>query len=395
MTPATTAGQCTEAYLQPVEEVALALGTDAARGLSGEEAAARLERHGPNALPETGRRGPLRRLLAQFHSPLIYVLMVSAVVTAVLGERVDAAVILAVVVVNAAVGFAQESRAEKALAALAALTQTSATVVRDGVPVRVPAAGLVRGALVALAAGDKVPADLRLVRVEELAVDESALTGESVPVVKETRTRRARAGLADRRNMAYSGTLVTAGRGAGLVVATGADTAIGGIHRMVGAATPLQTPLTRKIAHFSRLVTAAILGLAAVTLGIGLARGLPAGEMLTAAVALAVGAIPEGLPAVVTITLAFGVARMVRHGAIVRHLPAVETLGSTTVICTDKTGTLTENQMTVTAVAAGGRVYQVTGTGYAPVGDVRADGRPVDVAAHPALLACLTAGLAC
>ncbi|MFD0899223.1 HAD-IC family P-type ATPase [Actinomadura sediminis] len=375
-------------------QVAEELGTDTERGLRSAEAAARLERYGPNTLPPARRRGPVARFMMQFNSPLIYVLLVSALITALLGEHVDAAVILGVVLVNAVVGFVQESRAEAALAALAALTETVTTVVRDGGAMRLPSRELVRGDLVLLEAGDRAPADLRLLRTSELKMDESALTGESAAVTKDP----AAVGdvvLGDRSSMAYSGTFATYGQGAGIVTATGADTEIGLVHRLVGQATSVRTPLTRKIARFSKLVTIAILGLAAVTFAVGTLRGEPAAEMLTAAVALAVGAIPEGLPAVVTVTLAFGVARMVRRNAIVRHLPAVETLGGTTVICTDKTGTLTENQMTVTAVAAGGRLYEVTGAGYAPHGDVLLDGAPVRAGEHPVLMECLLAGAAC
>jgi cation-transporting ATPase F len=381
-------------YRRPAEDVVRDLGGDASRGLTAAEAAARLEREGPNTLPAARGRGPLLRFLLQFNSPLIYVLLAAAAVTALVGEHVDALVILGVVIVNAVVGFVQESRAERALTALAAMARTTAVAVRDGAPVRVPAADLVRGDLVALEAGDKVPADLRLLRTDELAVDESALTGESAPVAKDP-APLPEVALGDRAAMAFSGTLVAAGRGAGLVVATGADTELGGINRLVQGTAAVRTPLTRKIAHFSRVVTVAILVLAAATFAIGVLRGRGATEMLTAAVALAVGAIPEGLPAVVTITLALGVARMVRRGAIVRHLPAVETLGGTTVICTDKTGTLTQNQMTVTAISAGGRDYTLTGTGYAPHGTVEHDGRAVDLAEHPALRETLAAGLGC
>ncbi len=381
-------------YRRPAEDVVRDLGGDASRGLTAAEAAARLERDGPNTLPAARGRGPLLRFLLQFNSPLIYVLLAAAAVTALVGEHVDALVILGVVIVNAVVGFVQESRAERALTALAAMARTTAVAVRDGAPVKVPAAELVRGDLVVLEAGDKVPADLRLLRTDELTVDESALTGESAPVAKDP-AALPEVALADRTAMAFSGTLATAGRGAGLVVATGADTELGGINRLVQSTAAVQTPLTRKIAQFSRVVTVAILVLAAVTFAIGVLRGRGATEMLTAAVALAVGAIPEGLPAVVTITLALGVARMVRRGAIVRHLPAVETLGGTTVICTDKTGTLTQNQMTVTAVSAGGRDYTLTGTGYAPRGTVELDGRTIDAADHPALRETLLAGLGC
>lgn len=381
-------------YRRPAEDVVRDLGGDPTRGLTSGEARARLERDGPNALPAARGRGPVTRFLLQFNSPLIYVLLAAAAVTALLGEHVDAVVILGVVIVNAVVGFVQESRAEKALTALAALTRTSATVVRDGTPRRVAADDLVRGDLVELDAGDKVPADLRLLRTDELAVDESALTGESLPVAKDP-AALPEVALADRTAMAFSGTLVTGGRAAGLVVATGADTELGGIHRLMHTTASVQTPLTRKITQFSKIVTVAILALAALTFAVGVLRGRGAAEMLTAAVALAVGAIPEGLPAIVTITLALGVARMVRRGAIVRHLPAVETLGSTTVICTDKTGTLTQNQMTVTAVTAGGLDYTLTGTGYAPTGEILHDGRPVDLAGHPVLREVLRAGLGC
>ncbi len=375
-------------YQRTAAEVAHDLGTGLDQGLGSGEAAARLVRHGPNVLPAARRRGPVLRFALQFHSPLIYVLLVSAVITAVLGEHVDASVILGVVIVNAIVGFVQEARAERALTALAALTRTVATAVRDGRPARVPSDDLVPGDVVVLEAGDKIPADLRLVRVAELKVDESALTGESAPVTKAPDPLMREAALADRRNMAYSGTFATYGTGTGIVTATGPDTEIGLVHRLVDQATAVQTPLTRKLAHFSRVVTVVILGLAAVTFGVGVLRGEPAADMLTAAVALAVGAIPEGLPALVTITLAFGVARMVRRNAIVRHLPAVETLGSVTVICTDKTGTLTRNQMTVTGIAAAGRLYEVTGTGYAPDGEIVP-------AADPVARECLLAGLAC
>ncbi|SEG88064.1 cation-transporting ATPase F [Thermomonospora echinospora] len=381
-------------YRRAAAEIVEELGGDAERGLGDAQAADRLARLGPNELPAARRRGPLLRFLLQFHNPLIYVLLVSALVTALLGEHVDAVVILGVVLANAVVGFAQESRAEQALAALAAMARTSATVVRDGRRLRVPSADIVVGDLVVVEAGDKVPADLRLVAVSELRVDESALTGESAPVAKDPAPLE-EVGLADRRNMAYSGTFATAGQGSGIVVAVGGRTELGLIHRLVGRTAGVQTPLTRKIARFGRVVTVAILALAALTFLIGVLRGRPVAEMLTAAVALAVGAIPEGLPAVVTVTLALGVARMVRRHSIVRRLPAVETLGSTTVICTDKTGTLTHNEMTVTQVAADGRVYEVTGTGYAPEGSIAHAGGPARPGDHPVLHACLTAGLAC
>ena len=378
-----------------VHEVLLLLETDVDRGLTAEEASDRLGRYGPNELPRLRRQGPIVRFLIQFHHPLVYVLLAAAATTALLGESVDASVILGVVVANAIIGFVQEARAESALEALVGMVRTEATVVRDGQRHRIGSAELVPGDVVLLEAGDKVPADVRLTEVRDLQVDESALTGESVPVAKAAIELPPDTVVADRQNMAYSGTLVTYGRAQSVVVATGAETEIGEIHRLVGAAAGVDTPLTRKIASFSRLLTVAILGLAGLAFLIGVARGEPPADMVTAAVALAVGAIPEGLPAVVTITLAIGVSRMARRHAIIRKLPAVETLGSTTVICTDKTGTLTQNQMTVTVVVSGGVRYEATGIGYSPDGQVLHAGVPVDLAERGAPADVLLAGLLC
>jgi cation-transporting ATPase F len=286
-------------YAVAETEVIARLGSDGAAGLSEEEATRRLAWYGPNTLAAVRVRGPLVRFLLQFHSPLIYVLLAAALITAVLGERVDAAVIAGVVVVNALVGFVQEANAENALAALSELTRTFATLIRDGISDQVPTDGLVPGDLVLLQAGDKVPADLRLLEATDLRIDESALTGESLPVAKDSQARP-RAVLADRRDMAFSGTLVTQGTGRAVVTATGAATEIGLIHRLVGQTTAVPTPLNRKMARFSRLITIVVLALAVVTFVIGMVRGQEAAQMLTAAVALAVGAIPEGLPAVVT-----------------------------------------------------------------------------------------------
>ncbi|MFP8963094.1 HAD-IC family P-type ATPase [Streptomyces nanhaiensis] len=380
----------------PVHEVVLLLETDPDRGLAGDEAARRLERFGPNTLPAAARGGPLLRALRQFHHPLIYVLIAAGAVTAALGESVDSAVIFAVVLINAFVGFVQESKAEAALDSLRSMVRTTARVVRDGRERAVPSEDLVPGDLVLVEAGDKVPADVRLLRAVELRADESALTGESVPVAKDEVLLDPLTPVADRRNTLHSGTLVTAGRGAGVAVATGGGTELGEIHRLVGAAEVLATPLTEKLARFSRTLTVVILVLAAVTFAIGLARGQGASGTFTAAVALAVGAIPEGLPAVVTITLAVGVGRMARRRAVIRRLPAVETLGSTTVICSDKTGTLTENQMTVRAVWTPEGEFSVSGSGYAPEGGFRrGDGGAVSVAAERALYRCLLAGALC
>ena len=380
----------------PAHEVVLLLETDPHRGLVDGEAAERLERFGPNALPVAVGPGLLMRTLRQFHHPLIYVLLVAGMITAGLQEFIDSAVIFGVVVINAIVGFIQESKAEAALEGLRSMVRTQAKVVRGGHEHTVPSEELVPGDLVLLEAGDKVPADLRLLRETELRVNESALTGESAPVHKDEVVLPEPTPVADRRNMAYSGTLVTSGHGVGIVVATGAETELGEIHRLVGAAETLTTPLTTKLAWFSKILTIAILGLAAVTFGVGLLRRQDAVETFTAAIALAVGAIPEGLPAAVTITLAIGVARMAKRRAVIRRLPAVETLGSTTVICADKTGTLTENQMTVQVIWTPDRVIEATGTGYAPEGGFcDADRAPVSVDANAALRWSLLAGACC
>ncbi|MFE2755833.1 cation-translocating P-type ATPase, partial [Actinosynnema sp. NPDC059335] len=385
--PSATAERDATPHGLPVPEVVRLAETDADTGLPGTAAAERLASLGPNRLPE--RRGPgrLRRMLGQFHNPLIYVLLGAAALTAALGEAVDASVVLGVVLVNAVVGYLQEVRAERALDALEAMVRTEATVIRDGTAVRIASDELVPGDLVVLEEGDQVPADLRLVGTRELRVDESALTGESRPSAKDPLPVPHDTALADRTDMAYSGTLVTTGGGRGLVVATGADTEIGQVHRLVGATTTVQTPLTRKLARFGKLLTVVILGLAVVAVVIGVLRGEPLPDMVTAAVALAVGAIPEGLPAAVTVTLAIGVARMARRNAVIRRLPAVETLGSTTVICTDKTGTLTANAMTVRQVVADGHRWEVEGIGYSPLGD---HAPPPD-----AVREVLLAGLAC
>jgi magnesium-transporting ATPase (P-type) len=343
------------------DEVSARHAVNTATGLSDDEAAARLRRHGPNRPKSQPPRHAVRRLLDQLTQPLVVVLIVAGIVTGLLGEWVDTGVILGVVVINAMVGFIQEGRAESALAALARAVGTEATVLRGGGTRRIAAEQLVPGDVVHLAAGDKVPADLRLTHGRELRTAEAALTGESLPIDKHPAALAADTRLADRRNMAYAGTHVVAGRGTGIVVATGEATETGRIARLIAAAPQLETPLTRKMAAFSRQLLWAILLLAALTFAVGVGRGESAFDMFMAAVALAVGAIPEGLPAALTITLAIGVSRMARRRAIIRRLPAVEALGSTTVICSDKTGTLTENLVTVREIWAGNAHYMVTG----------------------------------
>ena len=383
-----------EIHSLSADEVTSLLESDRVKGLSREDAERRLQQFGANILTAKPGKPSWLRFLLQFHQPLIYILIAAGVVTAVLQEWVDSGVIFGVVLVNGIIGFIQESKAEGALLALADTMVAEATVVRQGREKRIPSTGLVPGDLVLLRAGDKVPADVRLLRVRDLQVDESALTGESVPVEKISEPIARDTVLAERKNMAYASSMVTYGRGTGLVVATGDQTEVGRISRLISSAHDLATPLTRKITQFSTVLLYVILLLATVTVVVGILRGQAIFDMFMAAVALAVGAIPEGLPAAVTITLAIGVSRMAKRRAIIRKLPAVETLGSTTVICSDKTGTLTENQMTVQAIVAGGVDYELSGTGYAPLGRiVRQDGSGDGESA--ALNECLLAGVLC
>jgi len=379
----------------PADEVVQRLDASPEHGLDPAEAERRAQQYGPNALVAHKGTSPLLLFAQQFHQPLIYILLVATLVTLFLNEWVDAGVIFGVVLVNAIIGFVQEAKAIKAIESLSRSMTTSAVVMRGGVRRQIPAAQLAPGDIVLLQSGDKVPADLRLLTIKELQVDESALTGESAPVQKGRASLPEDTVLADRRNMAYSSALVTYGIGRGVVVAIGKDTEIGRINEMIAAADILATPLTRKIAGFSHLLLYVILGLAALTFLVGVGRGGSWDEMFMAAVALAVGAIPEGLPAAVTITLALGVSIMAKRNAIIRKLPAVETLGSTTVICSDKTGTLTQNQMTVQEILAGGELFAVSGGGYEPEGEFSRDGRRIEAADSLALQECVLAGLLC
>ena len=354
----------------PASDVAQLLDTDPDRGLDQFTLTERQTHFGPNLFSAKQGRGPLARFLLQFHQPLIYTLLAAAIVTGLFKAPVDALVILAVVVINAVVGFLQESKALGAIAALARGLPSQATVLRSGHRSVIAASELVPGDIVYLQSGDKVPADLRLLKARDLRIDESALTGESLPVDKVEESLPQTTSLADRRNMAYSSTLVTYGVGTGVVVATGDRSEIGQISEMIAATEVLDTPLMRKIKQFSHVLCIIIIALAALTFVVDLMRGKDWLFTFKVAVALAVGAIPEGLPAAVTIMLAIGVSRMAKRHAIIRRLPAVETLGGVTVICSDKTGTLTQNQMTVQAVYAAGTHYEVTGTGYAPDGQM-------------------------
>ena len=343
-----------------------------AEGLDAAEAARRLAEFGPNRLPEPPRRNPVLRLLSHLHNVLIYVLLASAAVTAALQHWVDTGVILAVVLVNAAIGFAQEGRAEQAMAAIRGMLAPHASALRDGRRVSVDAAELAPGDIVLLEAGDRVPADLRLIAARGLRAEEAVLTGESAPVDKSVAPVDAAAALGDRGSMLFSGTLVAAGAGRGVVAATGAATQIGRISGMLADVQTLTTPLVAQMDAFARWLTLFILLVAGSLLAYGHFVGhLAFDELFMAVVGLSVAAIPEGLPAVLTITLAVGVQAMARRNAIVRRLPAIETLGSVSVICSDKTGTLTRNEMTVATLASASHLYSVDGVGYSPEGAVR------------------------
>jgi len=379
----------------PAEEVIDLLDSNREEGLDLFEVKHRWEQFGYNVLTQKKGRGPLLRFLLQFHQPLIYILLAATLITLVLREWVDAGVIFGVVFVNALIGFLQESKAVKAMEALAQTLITEATVLRSGEKRRISSAEVVPGDIVLLQSGDKVPADMRLISVRDLHVDESALTGESVAVEKCHKAMPHDTILADRKNMVYGSSLVTYGQAVGIVVSIGDATEVGRISELLATTKELETPLLRKIAAFSRVLLYAILALAAVTFAVGLLRGQSAFDMFMASVALAVAAIPEGLPAAMTITLAIGVARMARRRAIIRKLPAVETLGSTTVICSDKTGTLTENQMTVQEILAGPDLFTVTGGGYAPAGEILTSGGAALSELPPALAECLRCGLLC
>lgn len=377
------------------QQVLTELGVDE-EGLSESQAGEKLSVYGPNLLPPPKRQSLFMRFLLQFHNILIYVLIAAAGVTAALAHWVDTGVILGVVVINALIGVIQEGKAEKALDAIRNLLTPQAMVRRDNSVTTLPAEQLVPGDIVYLQSGDKVPADVRLLRVKDLRVDESLLTGESVPVDKAVDPVKKDSPLAERTSMAFSSTLVTYGQATGVVVATGEKTEIGQISQMLGEVQTLTTPLLRQIARFARWLTFAILTLAlfAFVFGVTL-QSYSAAEMFMATVGLAVAAIPEGLPAIMTIALAIGVQRMARRKAIVRRLPAVETLGSVSVICSDKTGTLTRNEMTVIGVATATCTYEVSGSGYDPHGAFSYDKQIVDVAEFPILDELTRAALLC
>ncbi|MBS0655100.1 MAG: HAD-IC family P-type ATPase, partial [Verrucomicrobia bacterium] len=378
-----------------IAEAASLLRSDLHKGLTSKEVAKRQHEFGPNRITAHPGDPIWKKFLLQFCNPMAYILLIASCVTLLFHELVDAAVIFGVIFVNSFFGFLQELKAEKALQALSQLVTSEATVLRDGKRVRIPSQQLVPGDVLFLHSGDKIPADVRLLQVHNLQVDESLLTGESVPVMKATHPLAASTLLADRNNLCFAGTMVSTGQAEALVWATGNQTEMGRIAWLITETVELATPLTRKLAGFSKTLLWAILVLAALTFVVGVWHGERAVDMFMASVALAVGAIPEGLPAAVTIVLAIGTSRMAKRRAIVRKLPAVETLGSTTVICSDKTGTLTENQMTVVELFTGQKRYEVTGTGYAPRGDILLDGKKIALEEHPHLVDCLKAASLC
>jgi magnesium-transporting ATPase (P-type) len=380
----------------PAEEAAKAFRSDPEHGLSDSEAAERQRIFGENRLTPATERSALRRLISQFDNLFIYLLLAAAVVTALLGEWLDSGVILGVVLIIAIIGFVQEGRAEKALEAVRSILSHEAVVRRDGRRRRIDTAALVPGDIVLLEAGDRVPADLRLIRVRNLQTQEAALTGESTGIEKSTDPVDAEAELGDRRCLAFSGTVVSAGTGVGIVIRTGDATEIGRISGMIAEVKELRTPLMRRLDAFTRTLSGVILSLAVFTFLVGvLAWGRDWGEMFFAAVSIAVAAIPEGLPAVMTVTLAIGVERMARRNAIIRRLPAVETLGSVTTICADKTGTLTRNEMTVRTLRTADATYEVEGVGYAPEGAILRDGEAVEPGDDPVLARMLQVALLC
>ncbi len=377
--PAPAAAPVDPPWARSAQDVANALGVDVQRGLDASEAASRLTRFGPNELADGARRSPLRMLLAQFGSTMIVVLLVACAITALLGEVVDAAVIGVILVVNAAIGFAQEFRAERAMAALRSLSAPTSRVIRDGNRQQVAERELVVGDVLLIEAGDLVSADARLTECAGLQVDEAPLTGESLPVDKSPERLEAEAGqmAGDRRNMVFRGTAVVRGRATAVVVATGMSTALGEIAGLLGSHEARSTPLQQRLARLGRRLALGALLVCVGVFAVGVLRGEDLSLMFLTAVSLAVAAIPEALPAVVTIALALGAQRMVKRGAIVARLPSVETLGSVTVICTDKTGTLTQGRMTVERVLTSQGEASLEGNGYEPSGTMRLEGRAV------------------
>ncbi len=388
-------GEPTAWHARTTAQVAEALRSDTRNGLSAAEAAHRLNEAGPNELRRQRAVSPVQIFAAQFKSLVIWVLIGVAAVSAALGEMIDSIAIITIVVLNACIGFFQEYRAEQAVAALARMTAPRARVVRDGHSLVVPAAEVVRGDVLMLESGDLVAADARLVETANLRANEAPLTGESQPVGKQTGLLAATTPLADRHNLVFLGTSIASGGGRALVVGTGMATEVGHIAALLATAGVQETPLQQRLDRVARHLLWACLGIVVVFFALGFVRGDQPFALFLGAVSLAVAAIPEGLPAVVTVALALGVQRMIRRNALVRHLPAVETLGCVEVICTDKTGTLTVGEMTVRRVITFDRVYAVSGEGYAPTGAFYVGGATAQPTEEPVLLDLLRAATAC
>ena len=379
------------AHSQPAQAVVAAFGSDLVRGLSRDEAHRRLEQYGPNRLKSAPETPWWRRLLEQFQNFLVIILLVATVIS--MAEWLlqdpretalpyEAIVILLIVVLNALLGFFQESRAERSVRALMALAAPESTVVRDGERQRIPAEQIVPGDIIMIEAGDRIPADARLIENANLHTDEAPLTGESVPVAKETQPLDGNVGIGDRRNILFSSTVATYGRGRAVVIATGMGTEVGRIAGLLEAAEKEPTPLQQELDRTGKRLSIIMLGICAIVFATGLLTSPVMNlnailGLFLFAVALAVAAIPEALPAIVTVGLSLGVRRMAAANAIVRKLPAVETLGAATVICSDKTGTLTRNEMTVRKIATANELVDVDGSGYIPEGGFTIKGAPL------------------
>ncbi|WP_245954570.1 calcium-translocating P-type ATPase, SERCA-type [Paenibacillus flagellatus] len=383
-------------YQMETEETARVLNVVPARGLSWEEAKERRSRHGDNELTEKRNVSLIALFLNQFKDFMVLVLMAATLVSGLLGEYLDAITIVAIIVMNGILGFIQEFRAERSLRALKELSAPSAKVLRDGTLAQIPAKELVPGDVVLIESGDRIPADVRWIETNSLYVEESALTGESVPVGKHT---EALGGgdvpLGDQKNVGFMGTMATRGTAKGIVVRTGMDTEMGKIADLIQNTETMETPLQHRLEQLGKVLIAVAIGLTIMVVVAGILHGQPPYAMFLAGVSLAVAAIPEGLPAIVTIALALGVQRMIKRKAIVRKLPSVETLGCASVICSDKTGTLTQNKMTVTHVWLGGDVLEVTGDGYEPSGQILSGGQLVDLRQNQMLRRLLQIGVLC
>jgi Ca2+-transporting ATPase len=383
-------------YQLKIDEVAAQQSVSIEKGLSWKEAKERYLKKGPNELAEGKKVSLLTLLLNQFRDFMVLVLLVATLISGLLGEYTDAITIIAIVILNAILGFIQEFRAERSLSALKELSAPNAKVLREGEVSLIPASELVPGDIVVLESGDRVPADLRLFDVRGIYVEESALTGESLPVSKrEDRLKEHDVPLGDRRNMAFMGTLVTRGASRGIVIGTGMETEMGKIADLLENTESAETPLQRRLEQLGKILIGLAIALTVVVVVAGIWHGHEPYIMFLAGVSLAVAAIPEGLPAIVTIALAMGVQRMIRRKAIVRKLPSVETLGCASVICSDKTGTLTQNKMTVTHMWIGGDSLQISGSGYDPEGEISIKGRVLDVKREPAVRRLLEIGVLC